>query len=87
MVLLVYNRGSRAQACIRTDRRRMKIYYKMKQFIWIAVFVICGIGESVKHPNNSRSYSYKVDLCSSPSPDPCHPGGKWDPLLNKYASI
>ena len=55
--------------------------------MFASVFVICGIGESVKRLNSSRSYSYEVDLCNNPSPDPCHPGGKWDPLLNKYASI
>ena len=33
----------------------------------------------VKHVN----VTYGVDLCTVPSPDPCSPGGKWDPLLTK----
>lgn len=56
--------------------------------IWIVVLMISGIGESVKLPNSSRIFSYEtVDLCGRPSPDPCHPGGKWDPLLNKYVIL
>ena len=33
----------------------------------------------MKHLN----LTYGVDLCTVPSPDPCSPGGKWDPLLTK----
>ncbi|XP_065896729.1 uncharacterized protein [Dysidea avara] len=31
--------------------------------------------------------SYGVDLCTRPSPDPCFPGGKWDPLLNRCHGV
>ena len=33
----------------------------------------------IKHVN----VTFGVDLCTRPSSDPCSPGGKWDPLLNK----
>ena len=54
--------------------------------IWIVVLVsISDVGEASRHLNSSHAYQYEaVDLCSRPSPDPCHPGGKWDSLLNKY---
>ena len=29
-----------------------------------------------------------VDICSDyPKPDPCLPGGEWDPVLNRYIQV
>ena len=29
---------------------------------------------------------YGVDLCDKPLTDPCNPGGKWDPLLERFVN-
>jgi len=45
--------------------------------IWTGMLVMLNVGVSMKGVSDG------VDLCDKPFPDPCVPGGKWDPLLER----
>ena len=53
------------------------------QFVAFVVILVHSTAAPVKHMNVTYGRAYGVDLCTRPFPDPCFPGGKWDPLLNK----
>jgi len=50
----------------------------LKEFegrMWLAVLATLGLS----------AQAVRVDICARyPNPDPCLPGGVWDPILNRY---
>ena len=50
--------------------------------VWVGTFVLFNITVTVSVKLSTSSYG--VDLCDRPSTDPCSPGGKWDPLLERF---
>ena len=49
--------------------------------VWTGTLVFFTVCDSVKFSN----ISYGVDLCDKPlTTDLCAPGGKWDPLLERF---
>jgi len=53
----------------------------------LAAFVVILFTHSEAVPLKHANVKFGVDLCARPSIDPCFPGGKWDPLLNKLVYI
>lgn len=51
--------------------------------IYIVIFVVILLVHCTAVPIKHANFTFGVDLCTRPSTDPCSPGGKWDPLLNK----
>ena len=50
--------------------------------IWIGILALNKVCDSVKFSD----IIYGVDLCDKPLTDPCTPGGKWDPLLERFVN-
>lgn len=50
---------------------------------WAGTLVLLNVTIGVQSVKRS-TISSGVDLCDRPSTDPCVPGGKWDPLLNRF---
>lgn len=48
--------------------------------LFYVCLVLFRIGVSVEVSDINQA---GVDLCDKPFPDPCAPGGKWDPLLER----
>ena len=46
--------------------------------MWLAVLATLGLS----------AQAVRVDICARyPNPDPCLPGGVWDPILNRYIGV
>ena len=58
-----------------------------RMLVYVVVFVVVLLVHSTAAPVKHVNVTYGVDLCTRPSPDPCSPGGKWDPLLNKLVYL
>ena len=65
---------------------RLKLGVKVERMFWNLAILALALFNNVCDSVKQQNVIYGVDLCDQPFSDPCAPGGKWDPLLERLVN-